>query len=355
MRARLKQISIECVIKLDGMLQMSSSNVIFESAPFSRVTEVTVKGKKLVTPTFFPAVSSYGIKYSFEALVRLLTVYSYPRLLVSAYDFYLLNDKKKKELSQEMSEYSQKGCFVFLDSGIYESSWKADSRWIYDRYKASISQVSFDFYSSFDVLPPRTKSSLEEFFEATFESILVSSNLSKGYGFIPILHGANPEQLVSLVAKFVDVSPNLCDMIAVAERDCGNNIVEKARTILKLRSILNGSNCPRLLHILGCGNPKSLVLFSYCGADMFDSLDWIKYVVDRVRLTINDFSHLELINCSCPICSRKKGDYIESALLHNLLFYQDYMQQIQFLIREKKISEFISEHLGQDILGKINA
>lgn len=92
-----------------------------------------IDGKRLLTPTYFPAVSSYGIKYSFHALVRLLTAYSYPRLLISAYDFHLLDDEKKKWLSREIGEYSKKGSFVFLDSGIYESFWKADAKWTYNR------------------------------------------------------------------------------------------------------------------------------------------------------------------------------------------------------------------------------
>jgi len=332
---------------------MNPSNIIYESKGLSRVTEVYLNKKTLVTPTYFPAVSSYGTKYSFHTLVRLLIAYSYPRLLVSTYDLHYLEEEEKRRLLQEISEYSKKGCFVFLDSGVYESSWKADLEWTYDLYKASISRVGFDFCSSFDVLP-YGKNRAEEFKEETFERILASYSLSNGHGFVPILHGLNPDQLVSLVAKFVKTYPYLCNIIAVAERDCGRNIVEKARTIMRMRRILDESNRRRVLHILGCGNPISLILFSYYGANMFDSLDWTKYVIDRRHLTINDFSHLELINCDCSICSGVRRDYTETVLLHNLLFYQDYMLQIQSLIRKNRIFEFIVEHMGQDILKKID-
>lgn len=331
---------------------MSTSNIIYESEPFSRVTEVLINGKQLITPTYFPAVSSYGIKYPFYALVRLLTTYSYPRLLISAYDFSLLSDEMKKELSQEIHEYSKKGCFVFLDSGIYESFWKADARWTYDLYKTAVSQINFDFYCSFDVLPD-AKSQTAQFTQDTLDSILASHNLSDKPGLVPILHGLSPDKLISLIRRFVRKHPNLCDFVAIPERDCGDDIVEKARTIIEIRKVLDSDNRGRILHILGCGNPASLILFSYCGANMFDSLEWIKYVIDQNQLTIKDFSHLELIDCDCTICSGIKRGYIEKVLLHNLLFYQGYMLQIQSLIRESEIFEFLCEHIGRDVVKKI--
>ena len=333
---------------------MISLNIISESNAFSRVIEVLINGKKLVTPTYFPAVSSYGIKYPFHALVRLLTAYSYPRLLVSAYDFYLLADEEKKGLSREIEEYSKRGCFVFLDSGIYESFWRADAKWTYALYKTEVSQVNFDFYSSFDVLPD-AKNQTVQFMKDTFDSILASRNLSNKLGFVPILHGLTPDKLISLITIFVEKYPRLCNFVAIAERDCGSNIVEKARTIIRIRKVLNKDHHGRILHILGCGNPMSLILFSYCGANMFDSLEWIKYVIDRNRLTINDFSHLELTNCECSICSGMKRDYTEKVLLHNLLFYQDYVLQIQSLIRKNEIFEFLCEHVGRDVLKKTGA
>ena len=282
-----------------------------------------------------------------------MIVYSYPRLLFSAYDIHFLAESKKKQLLQEINDYSKKGGFVFLDSGIFESFWKADLRWTYDIYKATIGHINFDFYSSFDILP-HLENITENFEERTFKKILASYSLSSEQGFVPILHGANPNKLISLISKFVTIYPHLCDIIAIAERDCGNNIVEKAKTIIKIRKILDEKERRCILHILGCGNPISLVLFSLCGANMFDSLNWTKYIIDQNSLTIHDFSHLELINCDCSICSGITRDYTEQALLHNLFFYQNYMIQIQSLIRQEKIVEFVEEHIGQDILKKID-
>jgi len=329
-----------------------SFKLIHESEALSRITELEIDGKRLVTPTYFPAVSSYGIKYSFCSLVRLLTTYSYPRILISAYDFHLLADKDKRQLSREITRYLKRGCFVFLDSGVFESYWKADTKWTYNLYKVSVSQIDFDFYSSFDILPDAKNS--KKFEKETFDQIRASRNLSNKLGFAPILHAVNPDRLVSLMMKFVKKYPNLCAFTAIPERDCGDNIVEKARTVMRVRKVLDEDNHNRILHILGCGNPVSLLLLSYCGADSFDSLDWIKHAIDQKHLTINDFSHLDLIDCECSICADTERGYTEKVLLHNLLFYQNYMLQIQSLIQTDEILEFSSKLVGQDVLNRIS-
>jgi hypothetical protein len=266
----------------------------------------------------------------------------------------LANEGAKKALTEEIRSYLEKGSFVFADSGVYESYWKADASWSYDLYKTAVGQMDFDFYSSFDVLP--TTKDVGAFAKETVNSILASRKLSSKSGFMPILHGKRPNMLVSLTSSFVREHPSLSTFIAIPERDCGDSLVEKAQTIIKIRKVLDGdddSNHQRVLHILGCGNPISLLLYSYCGANTFDSLDWIKQVIDPQRLTINDFSHRELIGCQCPICASTKRDYTEKVLLHNLLFYQNYMLQIQTLVRNNEIRQFLGKHVGQNILDKI--
>lgn len=331
---------------------MSISKIMYKSDLFSRVTEISMNGKKLMTPAYFPAVSSYGVKYHFETLVRLLLTYSYPRLLISAYDFNLLDDKDIKRLADKIMEYSENGGFVFLDSGVYESFWKLDHKWNYDLYSTLIPQICYDFYGSFDVLP-HAESQTPRFTKCTLDNIVASRKLSDKPGFVPIIHGKSPAELVLLTKKLVKEYPQLCHFIAVPERDCGDSFIKKAQTITEIRKVLDSDYDGRILHILGCGNPISLIIFSYCGANMFDSLDWIKYVIDQSRLTIHDFSHLELIKCQCAVCSDRKRNYIEKVLLHNLLFYQNYMLLIQLLIRKNEISGFLTKHIGQEFMDEI--
>jgi queuine/archaeosine tRNA-ribosyltransferase len=314
-----------------------------------------MNGKLLVTPTFFPAISSYGIKFPFGNLVYLLANYSYPRALVSAYDLSRAEKSERKKLLKIISTFKNKG-FFFLDSGVYESFWKGDSKWSFDSYKNLASQVECDFYSSFDFLPVESGKKIDKEFEKrTFDNILASRGFSKKGALVPILHGSNPNHLISVLTKFVKTRPNLCKIIAIAERDCGMNVLEKTKTIVTIRGILDKNDRRNLLHMLGCGNPLSMLLFSYCGVDIFDSQDWAEHVINRDGLTINDFSQLELLNCSCRICSGAERNYAKKALLHNLLFYQDFVMQIQSLIKNNAISGFLSKRIDKKTMRKIES
>lgn len=335
---------------------MKKPNLIYKSQKLSRVLEVNVNGKNFVTPTYFPAVSSYKIKFPFDRLIYLLINYSYPRALISAYDLFHAEESERKKLLTAISTFRNKG-FLFLDSGVYESSWRVDSKWNLESYRNLVSQVECDFYSSFDFLPNKTNEKIdEEFKQRTFGNILASRGVSKKGVFVPILHGLNPNQLISVLTEFVKTHPDLSGVIAIAERDCGMSILEKAKTIVSIRKILDENDSRNLLHLLGCGNPSSMLLFSYCGVDTFDSLDWAEHTLDRNFLKINDFSQLNLLGCDCPICSGAERDYTEKALLHNLLFYQDFVIQIQSLIKNNDISRFLRERIRIDerIMGKID-
>ena len=335
---------------------MRRPKIIHKSGKLSRVLEVRSKGRTLSTPTYFPAISSYGIKLSLSYLIYLLANYSYPRILVSAYDIFHSKGKEKEALFSSLKRYDRmsrrnKKGFLFLDSGIYESSWYDDSNWNIDSYRALTSKVKFDFYSNFDVLP---KESDKEFMEKTFANIIASRDFTNKGELVVILHGRTPDHLISTVKEFTKAYPDLCDVLAVPERDCGESILERVETIVEVRQMLDGRDSRNLLHILGCGHPLSMLLYSFCGVDFFDSLDWYEHVIDQNALSINDFCQLDLLNCNCKACTfAAGGPYMDRVLLHNLLFYQEFMKKIQSLIRNDGILSFLNEHIDRSIFEKI--
>jgi queuine/archaeosine tRNA-ribosyltransferase len=338
---------------------MKQCKIIHESAGLSRVTEIVINGKKLLTPSYFPSISSYGVKFSMIDMLFLLKFHKYPRLLLSAYDLHNSEPREKTKLVSIIKDYREKG-FLFMDSGLYESSWRKDSNWDLNSYKSLLSQIQFDLYTSFDVLPDFKKKGMEDEFKGkTFTNLLESSVFQNGNLFIAIIHGSSPDALVTLIGNLVEDHPNLCGAVAIAERDCGYNILERAETISEIRRTLNQNSKENVLHILGCGNPLSILLFSYCGADTFDSLDWMKYVInpDPNSLLINDFSHLPLLNCRCRICDtpkQKSADYLEKVLLHNLAFYQGFVIQIQSLIKHDNFENYLRVHFGDNIINQVN-
>lgn len=336
---------------------MKKPTIVHESDKLSRVLEVPLEGKPFQTPTYFPAISSYGIKFPVLEQFYFLQQYKYHRVLISAYDLHNSSESERKKLFSMMRRYRKTGV-LFLDSGLFESSWNVDPNWDISSYKNLMSQAKFDLYTSFDRLPKETgKESRIKFKEDTFRNIVESSIFLNNVVFIPILHGSSPGELIGIVKEFVDQFPQLCNYIALPERDCGKSVLERAETIVEIRKVLNSNDHRNLLHILGCGNPLSMLLFSYCGADSFDSLDWVKSLFNPTTLSTNDFSHLELLDCKCPVCteiSYKDAEYSEKTLLHNLLFYKNFSTQLQSLILNDNLLSYLKIHIDRKVIDQID-
>ncbi|MHA1410541.1 MAG: hypothetical protein ACTSQY_09605, partial [Candidatus Odinarchaeia archaeon] len=64
-------------------------NVLYKTGN-SRMLEIHLNEKNLVTPAFFPSISTYGLKLPLEYVTDLVKQYKFPRILVSCYDIYHL-------------------------------------------------------------------------------------------------------------------------------------------------------------------------------------------------------------------------------------------------------------------------
>lgn len=334
---------------------MKEPTVVHESKKSSRVLEIQLNGKMLSTPTYFPAVSSYGVKPPVHELLYLLKIAKYPRALVSAYDLHHMRESRRKDMLSLMKSYRKNG-ILFIDSGLFESWGKDDKKWNIGSYKSMLSQARSDLYSSFDVYRGKGKS-YEKFKEDTYSNILESSTFLNSTTFFAILHESTPIRLIKLVNEFTEEHSKLCQNIAVAERDIGKSLQERAETIVALRRTMTNNDC-NILHILGCGNPLSMLLYSYCGADTFDSVDWVKLTINPNDYSTSDFAHLELLNCKCKVCSEQpyaSARYLEKLLLHNLLFYQNFVMLIQSLIRNDNLEAYVRKYIGEKTIDQIEA
>ena len=338
--------------------------IIHTSNGLSRIIEINLNGKTLLTPAYFPSISSYGIKLPLSYLVYLLANYSYRHLLVSAYDIW--HEKtKESNLMSSIERYNQtvrkkNDGFLFLDSGNYESFWYQNSNWDFNSYKEVICSTDFDFYSSYDVIPKKEELDEERLTTQTFSRIIQSSALSNKGQLMSLLHGRSPEHLLNILKKFLDSYPDLCTIIGIPERDCGNGILERAQTVIEIRKLLDRYDERYILHLLGCGDPLSTLLYAYCGADTFDSLDWYEHAFDPKTLMLRDLAHFELFNCKCKACNFleerskvKKVIAFDKYVIHNLFNYQDHMTNIQSSIRNDRLFDVVRTYFGNDIQNKL--
>lgn len=275
----------------------------------------------------------------------------YPRVLVSSYDISTYTPDSDPIL-RRLRTHFRRGSFVILDSGVFESFWRRDASWNLSKYSRIVAKIDCDFYVGYDSIG-RKDGSISQSLNAAIKQISACSGLSKNGDLLPVVHGFKPTSIVQTVKRLSTQIQKSTRTLAVAERECGASLIERASTILQLRRVLNSVDDGIILHVLGCGNPISLALYVYCGADTFDSLDWTKITIDRNDLTVFDFSQLDLLDCKCKACSKKIDGAYERTLLHNLLFYQDFGLQLQRMIRRDTLWDFLVEYVGLKNLNKL--
>lgn len=322
-----------------------------ESPKLARSLELTRDGKKLVTPTYFPAISGTQHNFRISNLLANVAGSSYPRVLISAYDFSDKADPTFKASMKQLGRFRKKDPWMLLDSGIFESSRLKDEDWSFSRYSKVIKEIQSDLYFAFDAYP-QAKMTNTKYAKATMEGISRSEGLESENRCIPVIHGRTPSQLLFVAKSLVRESPKEIKLLAVPERECGSTLLQRAGTIIKLRKMLD-SQGEVFLHMLGCGNPVSMGLYVYCGADSFDSLDWVEQYVDRSSRGFRDLSHVDVVECACKVCelaTRSTWSRIDKALFHNLLFYQDFSLQLQEMVSRNTLRDFLLEFMKGSVL-----
>jgi queuine/archaeosine tRNA-ribosyltransferase len=117
-------------------------------------------------------------------------------------------------------------------------------------------------------------------------------------------------------------------LLAVPERTLGEGIVERTRTVRKIRAALNTLEvyCP--LHLLGTGNPLSIIAYALAGADSFDGLEWCQTVVDHETGRLYHLQQWDLFRHQTEWGANNSLPYIQSVLMHNLDFYGRLMAEL---------------------------
>lgn len=303
----------------------------------------------LVTPAYFPALSSTATGPAPVDLVRLIRDVKYPRVLASAYD--VAPPVPGAEIRAAIREHRDARNAVFLDSGVFESFWRKDAGWSFDDFRRAASRTQFDVFTSYDgAVHRRGAASTSGYSKKHIQDSFALAPDALG---LAIVHGTSPATLVKNVRAFVaeDVA---FGGLAIPERECGPNVYERALTIRKIREILS-DDAPRMLHILGCGHPQAMAAYVWAGADSFDSLDWCQVGMDNRRMSYTDLSLIGSLQCECRVCSNMTTDNLQRALLHNLAFYQEFVGQLQRMIREDTLKDFLVEHLGTTLVHQVPA
>lgn len=89
---------------------------------------------------------------------------------------------------------------------------------------------------------------------------------------------ADPSELVNVakLAKFGD-SLKQFSVIGITAREAGDSFLERCRSIVMLRDLLNDADLDTPVHVFGAIKPYEVLAYFLCGADIFDGLSWLRW------------------------------------------------------------------------------
>lgn len=302
---------------------------------------IETSSKVIKTPFFFPAISSIRTNHGVYEYFNLLRKVAYPGFLISAYDIF--HDEKRETLIKELSEITEGAIFTLLDSGNYESYWKEDKKWDIDKLESILSEVTVDLCFSFDVFREDGKDA-DNHSKEIIKYTAMTAGMQKSGTTIPIVHSI-PKDFPETIKKVVTgIYP---EIVGIPERELGGGLFERAETIKKIRDELSKNEIDIPIHVLGTRNPISLLVYTLCGADLYDGLEWCKCTANPESGHLYHFVQKDLLDCDCKACKMDDVPYGLQTMAHNLIFYENFTEEIRSSIEGNQISKIMSKYLPE--------
>lgn len=203
-----------------------------------------------------------------------------------------------------------------------------------------------DFCFSYDVF---WNNKQKEYIKETITRIALTSSLQKSGTTVPIIH-STPDLVPKIIKQVIDqINP---EVVSVPERELGHSIFERAKTVKSIRDELDKSDIPIPLHLLGTGNPISILIYSLCGADMYDGLEWCKNVVNPKTGHLLHFVQKDLIECGCEAC-KSDVTYPFQTMAHNLNFYQKFISKLNKFFKDNNFNDLLEEYIDKSKISEI--
>ena len=305
----------------------------------------------LPTPVYYPSVS-YVSKNTWDVTdhVELLVAANFPQFLVSCFDVYKgKNDTRLKTSLEQAKDQSQ---IVLYDSGIYEVVWSRSKRWNRKKYLKTLREnsVSHAFCLDEYIVEKRKPISASNLIDDISKT---STQLGKDI-VSPIIHCRSIDEYIDICVEVSETSsPKL---LAIPERELGSGMVDVANNISRIRAALDALDEHQNLHILGTGNPLSMMVYAFAGADSFDGLDWCQTVVDYKTATLHHTLHYDLYAHQGRWGDEEDMALLTKCFLHNLDFYNKWMEDLQIAINSDQKEEMIEQYIKgpqKDIILKL--
>lgn len=317
-----------------------------------RPDHLKISTGQLHLPVYFPSISSVKTTLRPIEYVQTLNALSSvnKQFLVSAYDLVRTDAEQRSQMQGELKKAHDNGVIVLMDSGNYESYWKAATPlWTQDEFHSALRDFPCDLAFGFDEQRPPTE--IRQHLNILNERYAKDRDAAGNALLIPIVHG-DKETLPSICTQFAQAQH--LQMIAVPERCLGSGIFERASTVNAIRQRLNESGHYVALHLLGTGNPLSLAIYAISGADSFDGLEWCQTVVDHETSLLHHFSQGDFFSGQTRWGDEEWVFQLRN-LAHNIEFYSDWMHRMVAAFKNGAQTEFCRANFPERIYSKCRA
>lgn len=310
-----------------------------------RLARIAAGGRILDLPTFFPAISSVKTNLGPHEYLSALIAARAPSFLISAYDLHRAPAHRRTDMMGKLASASHSGCTILLDSGNYEAHWMNDRSWTRTGFNRILAKTPCAFALSFDC--PPLKHSRARIISDIVRRVTTEQALTSRATVLPIVHSSHRD----LRTVVVEVARRLRPLVlALPERALGNGVSARAETVKHIRRALNTLDfyCP--IHLLGTGNPLSILIYSICGADSFDGLEWCQTSIEHSSGRPFHFQHWDFFSTQSPLANRLVGlNWNRRVLVDNLYFLSRWMRQIQESLRAGAGPKLLREHIPRSI------
>lgn len=314
---------------------------------------LTVRGKTLHLPAFVFSLSSHETQVMPKDGATLLHLFESGAALVSAYDAWKYYGRDSNFRSS-MKKLRQSESVLFLDSGNYEAYRKNDhylpknnpNGWHKEHFREAAARFSPDLAFSFDTIDPvgepdRIAARIAASFRADDRALR-----ERDFPLCPIIHIPRKYEgtLADCAARIVSGVANALDplMLAIPERELGDGLLERTRTVRDIRKALNDLGKYYPLHLLGTGNPLSMIALAAAGADSFDGLEWCRTVADYNNGFLFHFQQFEFFSQAHlnriqdqgirHLIENPRTPYSVRTLSYNVDFFKDWTRTMQSMI-----------------------
>ncbi len=309
----------------------------------NRRTELYVAETVLQLPCFFPSVSSV-VKTNIAPAeyIEFLSFSTQPHFLISAYDVASCGSEDRERIKTALGKSKERGAIILMDSGNYEGYWKKDETWKVDDFHKVAGFWENDLCFCYDNhYPP---DSAEAIAEDVVTRVIRDQKCARGV-VCPIIHGETrflPESAKKAAEQLFPL------LLAVPERELGEGIIERIQTIKRIRKSLNDLETYFPLHLLGTGDPVSIIAYSMAGADSFDGLEWCQRVIDYETGSQADFQHWDLFRHQTNRELPEDFPHKYSVLMHNLDFYAQFMKQLHNAVKNKDTDTVLQQYTTEN-------